>query len=66
MIYVDETRITTAGSRASQIASLCRFLSDALGSNPETANASEAIDGVEQLAADLSDDLLTIAEARNQ
>jgi hypothetical protein len=64
MIYVDEKRVITAGSRAQQIASLCRFLSDALGANPDTANASEAIDGVEKLAADLSDDLLTMAEAR--
>jgi len=64
MISVDEKRITTAGSRASQIAALCQFLSEALGADPNTANASEAIDGIERLATELSDDLLTMAEAR--
>lgn len=63
MRYIDETRIRAGASKAAQIAALCRFMSEALGADPATAAASEALDGLQDMASSLSDDLHTMAEA---
>ena len=54
--------IQRGASTASQLAALCHYLSEALGANPETSAASEAIDGLRALAIGLSNDLHAIAE----
>jgi hypothetical protein len=63
MKFVDEAGIYKGASRAQQIATLCRFLSDALGADPNMVAASEAVDGLEALASGLAEDLHNIAEA---
>jgi hypothetical protein len=63
MRYIDEARIRAGASKAAQIAALCQFMSEALGAGPETAAASEALDGLQDMASTLSDDLHTLAEA---
>lgn len=63
MKRVDEARIFAGASKASQIAALCQFLSEALSANPNTATASEAVDGLQAMATALADDLHTMAEA---
>lgn len=54
--------IRDGASTASQLASLCMFLSEALGANPETSHASEALDGLRTLAIGLSNDLHNITD----
>jgi hypothetical protein len=54
--------IRDGASTASQIASLCKFMSEALGANPDTSHASEALDGLRTLAIGLSNDLHNITE----
>ena len=39
MRCIDEARIFASASKASQIAALCSFLSEALSANPDTATA---------------------------
>jgi hypothetical protein len=63
MRCIDEARIFASASKASQIAALCRFLSEALGADPDTATASEAVDGLQAMATMLADELQTMAEA---
>jgi hypothetical protein len=57
-----EPRIRRAASTASHIASLCQLLAQALGSDPETSIAGEAVEGVGELAISLSNHLHEIAE----
>lgn len=54
--------IRDGASTASQLASLCMFLSEALGASPDTSHASEALDGLRTLAIGLSNDLHNITD----
>lgn len=56
------TRIGRAASTASHIGALCQYLAEALGGNPETSIASEAIEGLRELAITLSNTLHEIGE----
>jgi len=56
------TRIARAASTASHIGALCQYLAEALGDNPETSIASEAVEGLRELASNLSSRLHEIAE----
>lgn len=55
-------RIRNSASTASHIGSLCLFLAEALGANPETSHASEALEGIRTLAIGLSNDLHELTE----
>ena len=54
--------IARLGSRAAEIGALAAFLSDALCSDPETARAGEAVEGLGTLAESLARDLRTLAD----
>jgi len=56
------TSVARAASTASHIASLCQYLAEALGGNPETSSASEAVEGLRELSIGLSNRLHEIAE----
>lgn len=62
MTGVLSTRIRMGASTASHIASLCHYLAEALGSAPETSVAGEAVEGLQELASRLANDLHDIAE----
>lgn len=62
MSPADIAGIKRGAATASQIAALCQYLSEALGADPETSAASEAIDGLRTLAIGLSNDLHKIGE----
>lgn len=55
-------RIQAGALKAAQLASLCDFLSQALGADPDTSGACDAIDGLGALAISLSNDLSDITE----
>lgn len=55
-------RIRRGASTASHIASLCMMVAEALGASPETAHASEALEGLRTLATGLSNDLCNLTE----
>jgi len=55
-------RIRDSASTASHIGSLCMFLAEALGANPDTSHASEALEGLRTLAISLSNALHSITE----
>lgn len=55
-------RVRASASTASHIASLCMMVSEALGANPDTSHASEALDGLRTLAIGLSNDLHNITD----
>jgi hypothetical protein len=57
-----EAAVRRAASTASHIGSLCVLLADALGENPDTSHASEAMLGLSTLAIGLSSDLHGIVE----
>ena len=56
------TNVARAASTAAHIASLCQYLAEALGGNPETSSASEAVEGLRELSIGLSNRLHEIAE----
>lgn len=56
------TRIRRGASTASHLASLCHYLAEALGGDPETSIAGEAVEGLGELAISLSNQLHEIAE----
>jgi hypothetical protein len=56
------TRVRGGASTASHIASLCHYLAEALGSDPETSIAGEAVEGLGALAMSLSNQLHEVAE----
>ena len=62
MAFQSQAAVRRAASTASHIASLCMLLSVALGENPDTSHASEALEGLKTLATGLSSDLHDIAE----
>lgn len=62
MIRIEAKRVQRAGSTASEIAALAPFLAQALGGDPDTALASEAVEGLAKLARGLADDLCNMAE----
>lgn len=55
-------RIRSGASTAAQISALCHFLAEALGSDPETCLASQAIEGLKGIADNLTASLHAIAE----
>lgn len=64
MDATEQKRIERAGSTASEIAALASFLAQALGGDPDTALASEAVEGLAKLARGVSDDLCNMAGGR--
>jgi hypothetical protein len=61
MIQIEERSAASFGQRASEIASLCDFLAEALQADPDTANAGTAVEGLGSLASNLARDLLILA-----
>lgn len=57
-----QTSIRRGASTASHIASLCHYLAEALGGDPETSIAGEAVEGLKELASKLATTLHEIAE----
>lgn len=57
MTVVERQKVLDEASAASEIATLAKFLSAALAIEPDTSVAAEAVDGIERLAAMLSDRL---------
>ncbi|MCP8892522.1 hypothetical protein [Sphingomonas faeni] len=62
MIRLQEGEAAALGQRASEIASLCDFLAEALQADPDTVNAGTAVEGLGTLASNLARDLLILAD----
>ncbi len=54
MIEIAEARVHSAASTASYIASLCALVGEALGADPVTSIAAEAVEGLGEMAQTLS------------
>lgn len=54
MVQIAEARVQSAASTASYIASLCALVGEALGADPATTIAAEAVEGLGEMAQALS------------
>jgi hypothetical protein len=61
MIEIAEARVQSAASTASYIASLCALVGEALGADPATTIAAEAVEGLGEMAQTLSRALFDMA-----
>lgn len=61
MIQIAEARVQSAASTASHIASLCALVGEALGADPTTTIAAEAVEGLGEMAQMLSRTLFDMA-----
>lgn len=61
MIQIAEARVQSAANTASYIASLCALVGEALGADPATTIAAEAVEGLGEMAQTLSRTLFDMA-----
>ena len=55
-------RIRTEAAIATQMSALCYYLAEALGADPDTCVAGQAVEGLERIAHKLAASLSAIAE----